>query len=187
MRLDFYLPVYDFSEKHSVTIGSSREDVYNDILELDIKKSKVIGALLRIRGLYSKLAGGGDWGTTGTGLSIRDMIKDSFLILEDVHNSEIVMGFAGRFWMPSSDMVKFGSPDEFIEYKREGTCKGAWNFYIDEKLGGGTVLSTETRVLCLGRGAKTAFGLYWLIIRPFSGLIRIIMLKMIKAGIEGKS
>ena len=184
MRLDSYLPVYDFSEKHSVTIGASREDVYNAIHKLDLKESKVIGALFRIRGLYSKLTRDGS-GTSGR--SLKDLMKDSFIILEDVKNREIVMGFAGRFWMPSGDGVIFKSKNEFMEYKRKGTCKGAWNFYIGEKPGGETVLTTETRVLCLGGGAKRAFGLYWFVIRPFSGLIRIIMLKMIKAGIEGKS
>lgn len=184
MRLDFYQPVYNFSEKHSINIRSSRKEVYRAIHNLDLNKSRVIGVLVWLRGLYSKLAG---VVTKSYDLSEKNLLKDSFLILEDIENREIVMGFAGRFWVPSGELVKFESPNDFIEYKREGICKGVWNFYIVEKPDGETVLSTETRVLCLGRGAKTAFGLYWLIIRPFSGLIRIIMLKMIKEGIEGKS
>ena len=36
----------------------------------------------------------------------------------------------------------------------------------------GDVVRTETRVLCRDRRARRAFRLYWLAIRPFSGLIR---------------
>jgi hypothetical protein len=33
-------------------------------------------------------------------------------------------------------------------------------------------LATETRVLALSRGARVRFGLYWLLVGPFSALIR---------------
>jgi hypothetical protein len=44
----------------------------------------------------------------------------------------------------------------------------------------GTQLTTETRVQTFGRAATLMFRVYWLIVRPFSGLIRKAMLREIK-------
>jgi len=49
-----------------------------------------------------------------------------------------------------------------------------------------TKVSTETRVLCVAPITKITFGLYWLMIKPFSGLIRKKMLKIIKKDSETK-
>jgi hypothetical protein len=38
--------------------------------------------------------------------------------------------------------------------------------------GGGSLVSTETRILAVDAHAKRWFGRYWLVVRPFSGLIR---------------
>ncbi|TMB67768.1 MAG: hypothetical protein E6J43_07850, partial [Chloroflexi bacterium] len=46
--------------------------------------------------------------------------------------------------------------------------------------GPGTRLFTETRVRCLGVPSRRWFRLYWLVIRPFSGLLRRSMLRGIK-------
>lgn len=43
-----------------------------------------------------------------------------------------------------------------------------------------TLLSTETRVLCLSERAKKRFRPYWIVIAPFSGIIRKQMLRLIE-------
>ena len=48
---------------------------------------------------------------------------------------------------------------------------------------GTTLLSTETRVRCADRFAYRLFACYWLVIRPFSHLIRREMLE----GIRGRA
>ncbi|KKM03177.1 hypothetical protein LCGC14_1777070, partial [marine sediment metagenome] len=52
----------------------------------------------------------------------------------------------------------------------------------EEPVGAGeTRLYTETRIRALGPRARLWFRLYWLITRPFSGLLRRAMLSGIKA------
>ena len=56
------------------------------------------------------------------------------------------------------------------------------NFLVEPHASGrGTRLFTETRVRCLGRSSRRWFRLYWLVIRPFSGLLRRAMLSGIRA------
>lgn len=44
----------------------------------------------------------------------------------------------------------------------------------------GTQLTTETRIQTFGRSATLKFRAYWLLIGPFSGLIRKAMLSEVK-------
>lgn len=188
MRLDHYLPGYHFCERHQIIIHASPEKIFSNVMHLDLKKSKVILALFKIRGALAVLSPGSKW--KGKPFSLRlavdELIKDHFQLLEEVEKKEIVLGFAGKFWQPSGDIIKFSSAGDFIHFNREGYCKSAWNFYIEEHDGGGYALLTETRILCLGWRAKILFGCYWLTIRFFSGLIRVIMLKMTKEQAEAE-
>ena len=45
-------------------------------------------------------------------------------------------------------------------------------------------VTTETRVYCLGDTSRHNFRLYWLLIGPFSGLIRKEWLRLIKQRAE---
>ena len=65
----------------------------------------------------------------------------------------------------------------FNEYD---TLKITLNFLMSEIGPGQTEVSTETRVQCLGKTMKRRFSIYWFFIRPFSGLIRREMLRILK-------
>ena len=58
-----------------------------------------------------------------------------------------------------------------------------WNFYF-EPLPGQTKIITETRILCLTTKSKMLFSLYWFFIKPFSGIIRKEMLRLIKKAVN---
>ena len=74
--------------------------------------------------------------------------------------------------------------DEFAGFSRPGYAKGAWNFTLWPTASDSTVLSTETRIKCFGRGAFWKFGLYWSLVSPFSPLMRKAILTQVKAGAE---
>jgi hypothetical protein len=49
---------------------------------------------------------------------------------------------------------------------------------------GRTVLTTETRVACGDPASRAKFRAYWTVVRPFSGLIRILMLRAVRRECE---
>lgn len=112
------------------------------------------------------------------------MTKGGWLLLEEVENQESVIGFVGKFWQSTGDMIHLSNAADFINFNQTGYAKVALNFYIERNDDGSATLSTETRILCLGGRAKFFFGLYWVIIRPYSGWIRLEMLKIIKEQTE---
>ena len=60
--------------------------------------------------------------------------------------------------------------EEFLAYARPDACKAVIDFRV-----GPSLLSTETRVHVPDLVSRQKFGRYWLAIRPFSGLIRVLV------------
>jgi hypothetical protein len=52
--------------------------------------------------------------------------------------------------------------------------------------GDGALLETETRIYLTDAAARRRFGAYWLMIRPFSGLIRRLWLRAAKRRAEAR-
>ncbi len=73
---------------------------------------------------------------------------------------------------------------EFVIDASQQNIKIFWNFYFREIDKNKTLVSTETRILCSTKRSKFLFSLYWLFIKPFSGIIRIEMLRLIKKKAE---
>jgi len=107
--------------------------------------------------------------------------------LEEIKNQEIILGLVGKFWQPTYGTVLNLRTNDFMNFNQSGYCKVAWNLYMEQNADETITLSTETRILCLGRQAKSSFSKYWTVIIPFSGWIRLEMLKMIKKQAEGNN
>jgi hypothetical protein len=169
--IDKYLPRYSFNEYHETVINSSIDKVYKKARDFDLSKSNLIKWLFKIRGLPTKR------------MHLQDFISDiGFTNIEENIPIENLIGFWARY-----KIEPITSPDDFINHTTSARVKVVWNFYL-EKLNSNQVrLSTETRVLCMTPSAKVTFGLYWMIIKPFSGVIRNRMLQIIKQDLETDS
>lgn len=73
---------------------------------------------------------------------------------------------------------------EFVIDASQSNIQIIWNFYFKEINENNTVVSTETRILCLTKKSKFRFSLYWFFVQPFSGIIRLEMLRLIKKQAE---
>lgn len=179
MRIDDFMPQWHFNEYHQTLVAAPPETVYETARQIDMGRSPIIKSLLVLRELPMRLLHRNQdppgWG--GTLEELRE--AGPFIHLTDDPPREYVFGLAGRFWVPSPEMHKL-TPEEFIAFAEPGRAKVAANLLVSE-LGPNTCrLSTETRILCLDRKAKRQFQRYWTMIRPFSGLIRLEWLRLIK-------
>ena len=66
-----------------------------------------------------------------------------------------------------------------------GLARAVLNFFVQEVGPERTLLSTETRVLCGDTVSRWKFRAYWEVIKPFSGLIRLIMLRVVRQACKG--
>jgi hypothetical protein len=113
-------------------------------------------------------------------MNLQDFIDDmGFTKLEERYPYENLVGFWTRV-----KIEKVPSYEDFSNNSISPWVKVVWNFQCEKLEKEKTKVSTETRVLCVAPITRITFGLYWIIVKPFSGLIRKKMLEIIKDDSE---
>jgi len=147
--IDKYLPAYTYNEYHERSIDASAEECFIAAKNLDMSRSFITKALMKLRGIPTK------------DLTLQGFIKNiCFTYLEEEPNKEFVIDAS------------------------QPNLKIFWNFYFKKTGENKTIVSTETRILCLTKKSKSRFSFYWFFVRPFSGIIRLEMLRLIKRKAE---
>ncbi|MCF8033530.1 MAG: hypothetical protein K9K66_04705 [Desulfarculaceae bacterium] len=161
MLLDQYLPVYDVRARYQTDLPAPPERVYSLVVDLDWSRSPLVRWLVLLRGM----------GSAKIKLIQNNPPGQGFTVLGEEPDRELLVGMAGRFWLPTAPLRQV-DPADFVDFAGPGDAKMAMNFLAEPLPGGNCRLSTETRVQCFGPSARRCFRLYWGVIGPFSGLIR---------------
>ena len=180
MLIDEFLPDYDVVEHHAIDVDGPVDQAYRAVKELDLARSPIVLALLFARGLPHLFTGAVK---PKRQLRLDDIVESGFVVLDEEPDREIVLGIVGKFWQLSSGVHRI-EPDEFTGFNTPGFAKGAWNFLVCGRDGGGSTVVTETRVASTDDEARRKFGWYWRLIGPFSALIRRMVLGQIKRDAE---
>ena len=165
--LDDFLPTYEFSERHSLRIDAPASRIDGAFRTVSLADIPVARALLWVRRL------GRPYGDSRKPFVGGELPA---VVLEDLPEAGIVLGLTGQFWRPFGadlDPERPTTAEEFLAYDRPDTCKAVIDFRI-----GPRSLSTETRVHVHDPAARRRFRRYWFVVRPFSGLIRILLLRV---------
>jgi hypothetical protein len=157
--LDAHLPKWHFRERHVTRISASPERIFAAARETSPLEVPVVRVLFRLRGMPTT------WP------------PEDFDTLAEEPGRELVIGAIGRPWK----LRGWPQPAhaDFRSFAEPGYAKMAFNLRLD-----GDTLSTETRVLLTDEASRRVFRRYWLVIRPFSGLIRRLWLRAIKRSAE---
>ena len=178
MLIDSFAPNPDAVETHSISINASSDPVLGALRTADLGGSLIIKLLLGLRALPEFVLHGGRAVPLNRKVTLQTVIDSGFGILAQEPN-EIVLGVTGRFWRPTGNLSPFNRED-FDRPVPPGLARGVWNFSLKEEGPGRTILSTETRVVCGDDASRRKFLRYWFFVRPFSGLIRRLMLRAVK-------
>lgn len=184
--IDDSLPVGDFHEAHAIEILAEPGAVFRAVREATVDEVALLGTLLYLRFLPSRLANHGGSAVVGDESFFEQLIQRGFVPLAETPNQKVVLGHIGQFWrIGGASAPHIATPKRFREFNDPGYAKAALNFRIEETPGAGsTRLCTETRTHVRGRTARRRFSAYWMFIRPWSGLIRRQWLKAIKRRAE---
>ena len=171
MLLDDWMPAYDVAARYERVIDAPLARVWQACLDSRPDRHWIVQLLFALRrfsfrrGPYRPLQ--------------ENLSRSGFLLLEQREQEEIVRGVAGRFWTPSGGVVRLESPEAWRNFAVEGTARSAMNMHVEAIGDAQTRVITETRVLTFGPRARRSFRRYWLLIGPFSGLIRVLWLREI--------
>jgi hypothetical protein len=177
--LDRHLPLYRHREVHELTVAAGPEEVMRAVRELKGRDIALARPLFALRSLPAWLLRLPIRSSHPDQRVVDVILKGGFTLLDE-GPLEMIVGVIGRFWQLSASTVPLAGPADFASFDRDGYAKGIMNFTVEPLGPGKTRLRTETRVLPLGREAARKFRLYWLFVRPGSGLIRWIWLAAIK-------
>jgi hypothetical protein len=154
--LDAFLPTYQFSTRHQVSVACDPSRADRALREVTFKEVPLVRGLLLARGLGLRSA-------TDTVLST--MVPRA-TVLEDVPGEGVILTLSGQFWR-----LRGRGPEP------PATA------VIDFRALPGS-LATETRVHILDPASRRKFARYWRIVRPFSGVIRMVLLRAAKRRAE---
>lgn len=142
-----------------------------------------------MRGLPARLRGLRDGRTADplASLSLDDMLRRGFLLLDERPGHEIVLGSVAQPWkgVPRGEPRPDVDAERFADFDVPGYAKVAFNIRVTPYGRGRSLVTTETRVATTDADSRRRFARYWLVIGPFSALIRRIMLRNVRSGAEG--
>jgi hypothetical protein len=160
--LDDVLPEWHYRERHRRRVEAEPERVFTAVREVTLHDTPVARVLVGLRGLHAR-----------PDRPIFDQMRDyGFKVEAEEPGRELAFAAIGQPWKLRGGERRRTS--DFRAFVEPGFAKMAFNFRLD-----GSTLSTETRVLLTDERSRRAFRRYWLVIRPFSGLIRRVWLRAI--------
>src|SRR5688500_2889575 len=188
MLIDKFLPSFDAVESHTTIVRAPVERVWNAIRTADFGSNGIVRALFALRGMPAFLTAPREALARArtpvhAPLTLDAALTHGFIILGEQPGRELLLGTAGRFWGARGALCHI-DPQHFMSFDEPGAAQAAWNFAVRPLVGEKTVLTTETRVRCVDPSGRWRFRIYWTLIRPFSGLIRLVMLRAIKRAAE---
>jgi hypothetical protein len=195
MLLDELMPHYDVVERHCIRVHAPPATVYAAIRTADLAGGLLTRVLLASRALpavllaiaHSPREAVAEWraGRASREVTLAAFERAGFRVVVDRPPEELVIGLLGRFWTPRGTLCSEIGVETFRIGPPAGYALAGWNFSIRSLSEGHSELRTETRVWC-APDAWRKFRLYWLIVRPGSGLIRQAMLRAICREAEGR-
>jgi hypothetical protein len=186
--IDTYMPECDGCERHTIHVQAPPERIYAALRSANLAASPVVRFLFALRALPAAIQGGRAGvhairAHARAPIRLADFERHGFSILDENAPNELLIGLEGRFWSVSGGLRRV-DPASFRALPPAGLARAAWNFRIEPRPDGSCLLSTETRVRCSDSTTRRRFRLYWLLIRPGSGVIRRHMLQAIRQAAE---
>lgn len=182
--IDTFAPHPDAVEIHRLEIAAPREAVYQALWTANLGTSPMMRGLLTLRSLPARIFQRGRQRPLPQKLTLSTIMEAGFARLAEEPGRELVLGIAGQFWRPVANTLPFRQ-ENFYGAVPSGLARVVWNFTVQETSPNLTLLVTETRVVCGDPMSRFKFRLYWLLVRPFSGLIRRVMLRAIQRACQG--
>jgi hypothetical protein len=179
MLIESFIPNPDAVETHKIEIAAPSEAVYQALWTTDLGGSPIIKSLMVLRSLPGIVSNPKRLRRPPRQITLQTIIESGFGQLAEEPGREVVLGVVGQFWRPNGAILPFGE-EMFRGPVQPGFARGVWNFAVQDAGKGLTALSTETRVICGDAASRLKFRVYWTVVRPFSGLIRVIMLRAVK-------
>ncbi len=189
MVLDLYLPQYDVTETHAVIVDADTDVTWQSIRRSDLSRSAVIRVLLDLRSFPNRMRRflkGQRGEVARPPLTLTDMGRAGFVLLGERPGQEIAFGTVVQPWKAVTDdkpALQLDA-DGFAAFDTPGYVKVAFNIRVVPYGSERALITTETRTAATDPTSLRRFARYWLLVGPFSALIRQLTLRIVKSDAE---
>jgi hypothetical protein len=146
------------TERHERLVPASPERAVEIALEMPTGGDRVVGTLSRLRGMKRPEG------------SMEDFFKANGFVFLKREPREVVVGIGSSARLFGARLLE--DPAAWHGWDQPNSIKAAANFLAEPAGEGRSRLSTETWVEATDDAARRRFRLYWLVVGPFSALIR---------------
>lgn len=178
--LDSFLPEYEVVERREIAVDASADTTLDAACRSNLGESAIITALFTMRELI--------FGHPSNMPVLPDALADKmkmigWTVLADVPGREIIFGTATQPWKADVGFRPI-PPSQFAAFNEPGYVKIAWTIRTDPIGPLACVARTETRVATTDPVSRARFRWYWSVLSPGIKLIRVVLLRQIKAAAE---
>ena len=177
--LDRFVPVWQFSEHHEISVAAPADRTFEAILAVTAREIALFRTLTAIR-RFGRPGPESILNAPADRPLLEVATRTSFLELAREPGHEVVIG---TMVIAPSDPPGDPTPAWFDSVSEPGYAKAAMNFVV-EPVAGGTRVVTETRVFATDSATRRRFTAYWRTIYPGSALIRRMWLRAIRTRAE---
>ncbi|HET7699023.1 MAG TPA: hypothetical protein VFK57_25110 [Vicinamibacterales bacterium] len=177
--LDAFVPVYDVVERHHIVVDAPASVTLASARALNAGGSYLSRAIFKTR----ELVMGAENKPMPAGGLLAAMLQIGWGVLAEQPEREIVLGAVTRPWEPSP-VFRTIPASEFAAFNEPGYVKIALTLRADALGDDRSVFRTETRAIATDAEARRLFRRYWALVSPGVALIRLAMLKPVKAAAE---
>jgi hypothetical protein len=181
ITLDDILPAPHFHERHERHVAAPPDAVWDALHELRTGELAITRALMGVRILPARLAG-----RPSRTASARLLDGGPVHVLASDRGRAVVGGAVMQPWrLRGGDRAPSLDAAGLRAFDRAGWVKTGVDFVLHPEAGG-TRVTTETRITATDDRTRAKFALYWLVVRPGSGLIRRDLLRGVARRAEGR-
>jgi hypothetical protein len=182
-ELDLFVPVYQFSEFHSIRVLAPKDRVYDAVKRIRADEILLFRTLTWMRRFGR--SGPESILNAPENMPILEVAtRTTFLTLAERPGEELLVGTTVS--KPRGAKVP-QTPQEFRALAQPGFALAAMNFRLEDGGASTTVVSTETRVYATDDYSRRRFARYWRTIYPGSAFMRRMWLHAIKRRAEAAS
>ncbi|WP_455354097.1 hypothetical protein [Streptomyces sp. SYSU K217416] len=169
---DAWLPQYQWRTHHGRTVRAEPAVAARAVRDVVPGDMYVIRPLIFVRSIPARLTSPKDERYLDKRAPVIEGLTEGVgaFTLQDDPDGDLIVGFVGQPWALRQNWLSL-SPEEFREFDEPGHIKGVMAFSATGK-GKATHLHTETRVQATDPASVRRFRRYWMLIEPFSSLIR---------------
>ena len=194
LLIDQFMPDYDLAVVHSRVFRAPPEQCFKTVVDFDLFQLRAFRVLIGARELPQRLADavrrrGDQAGVSSSSpptFRLRDMSSIGWMPLGERPGAELVFGQVGKPWKPrGASPAEPVTRAEFAGFDQPGFAKLVESTRVDPYGERSSIVTTETRVRCTDPDSRRRFRRYWLIVGPFSQLLRKTALRVLARKLEG--